>query len=407
MQLDESISIKLDAVCRQYGVKLLMARSYGLVGYLRASLKEHRVIESKPDNSVEDLRFHQPWPELQRFADAIDLASADDITHKHVPYAVLLIKAAQAWQKQHGSKLPSSSSQRTEFKYLIKSWQRQIDGIPLEEDNFSEALSNASKVWAPPRMPSEVRAILEDKAARVNKESDNYWVLAAALKRFIDNEGQGQLPIEGSLPDMTATTALYLDLQRIYREQAERDVAAVTKHVQDILASISRDSGAISGTEIRMFCKHVRCLRVVRYRSLEEEFTGSSCRSDSLRQALTAEDSAANASLYILLRAVDQFFSKHRRWPGLYEQEIDGDVPALKHIATSIVQDCSSGPASIPDDLVGEICRFGAGELHCVAAVMGGMASQEAIKLITNQFVPINGTIIYNAMNSTMTVFRF
>ncbi len=88
-------------------------------------------------------------------------------------------------------------------------------------------------------------------------------------------------------------------------------------------------------------------------------------------------------------------------------REIDGDIPALKHIATAIVQDCSSGPTSIPDDLVGEMCRFGAGELHCVAAVMGGMASQEAIKLITNQFVPTSGTIIYNAMNSTLSVFRF
>ena len=88
-------------------------------------------------------------------------------------------------------------------------------------------------------------------------------------------------------------------------------------------------------------------------------------------------------------------------------REVDGDIPALKHIATSIVQDSSSGPASISDDLVGEMYRFGAGELHCVAAVMGGMASQEAIKLITKQFVPTSGTVIYNAMNSTMSVFRF
>ena len=53
---------------------------------LQASLAEHRVIESKPDNTVEDLRFHQPWTDLQDFADSIDLDSADDITHKHVPY---------------------------------------------------------------------------------------------------------------------------------------------------------------------------------------------------------------------------------------------------------------------------------------------------------------------------------
>ena len=65
----------------------------------------------------------------------------------------------------------------------------------------------------------------------------------------------------------------------------------------------------------------IKCLcRVVRYRKLEEEFTGSTCKGDALRQALTAEDSATNASLYILLRAVDQFYSKHRRYPGLYDQ---------------------------------------------------------------------------------------
>lgn len=53
---------------------------------MQASLQEHTVVESKPDNTVEDLRFHQPWTQLERFADSIDLASADDITHKHVPY---------------------------------------------------------------------------------------------------------------------------------------------------------------------------------------------------------------------------------------------------------------------------------------------------------------------------------
>lgn len=72
--------------------------------------------------------------------------------------------------------------------------------------------------------------------------------------------------------------------------------------------------------------------RVVRYRSLEEEFTGSSCRSDALRQALTAEDTATNASLYILLRAVDQFHRKHRRCPGLYDQyALLNNMHASKH----------------------------------------------------------------------------
>lgn len=49
-----------------------------------------------------------------------------------VAAAILLIKAAQQWQQQHNDKLPSTSAQRTEFKNIIKSWQRQIEGIPLE-----------------------------------------------------------------------------------------------------------------------------------------------------------------------------------------------------------------------------------------------------------------------------------
>jgi len=33
---------------------------------LGMTLQEHDVIESKPDNKVEDLWLHNPWPELQR-----------------------------------------------------------------------------------------------------------------------------------------------------------------------------------------------------------------------------------------------------------------------------------------------------------------------------------------------------
>lgn len=33
--MEESLLVKLDGVCRDYRVKLLTARSYGLIGYLR------------------------------------------------------------------------------------------------------------------------------------------------------------------------------------------------------------------------------------------------------------------------------------------------------------------------------------------------------------------------------------
>lgn len=46
--------------------------------------------------------------------------------------AVLLAQAAKQWQQEHGGALPSSTPERDAFKELLKSWQRNIDGIPLE-----------------------------------------------------------------------------------------------------------------------------------------------------------------------------------------------------------------------------------------------------------------------------------
>jgi hypothetical protein len=40
------------------------------------------------------------------------------------------------------------------------------------------------------------------------------------------------------------------------------------------------------------------------------------------------------------------------------------------------------GGVSLSDDLVREFCRFGASEIHNVAAIIGGIASQEAIKVL-------------------------
>ena len=44
---------------------------------------------------------------------------------------------------------------------------------------------------------AEVQAIMRDEAADcAASNADDFWVLAAALKRFVENEGCGSLPLE-------------------------------------------------------------------------------------------------------------------------------------------------------------------------------------------------------------------
>ena len=45
---------------------------------------------------------------------------------------VLLIKAVQQWHEEHKSALPGSAKEKAAFRSMLKSWQRHIDGIPLE-----------------------------------------------------------------------------------------------------------------------------------------------------------------------------------------------------------------------------------------------------------------------------------
>lgn len=62
---------------------------------------------------------------------------------------LLLVKAADVFKQGHGGSLPSTSQEREEFKNIIRSWRRTIDGCPIPEENFEEALANVSKVWGP------------------------------------------------------------------------------------------------------------------------------------------------------------------------------------------------------------------------------------------------------------------
>lgn len=50
----------------------------------------------------------------------------------------------------------------------------------------------------------------------------------------------GALPLRGTIPDMTADSERYIQLQNVYHEQADIDVAMVTQRVNNLLQEIGR-----------------------------------------------------------------------------------------------------------------------------------------------------------------------
>ena len=120
-QLTSAYQHKLCDICRKSGARVVFGRSYGLFGLVRISASEHTVVESKPDNVLLQLRVKDPWPELAEYASNFDLESLDDMTYKHVPYVVLLIKFAEAWKLGHGGNLPQGRAEQRDFKAFVRS----------------------------------------------------------------------------------------------------------------------------------------------------------------------------------------------------------------------------------------------------------------------------------------------
>ncbi|KAL1555503.1 NEDD8-activating enzyme E1 regulatory subunit axr1 [Salvia divinorum] len=391
-QLVESSMVKLDRICREANVLLIFARSYGLTGFVRISVKEHAVIESKPDHFLDDLRLNNPWPELRRYAESIDLDTADPVAHKHIPYVIILIKMTEEWAKTHSGKLPSTREEKRVFKDLIKAKK-----IAPDEDNYKEAMEASFKVFTPQGINPSLQQIINDACAEVNSNSSDFWVMVAALKEFIANEGGGEAPLEGAIPDMTSSTELYVSLQKIYQAKAEADFLVMEKLVKKILKKLGRDPESISKATIKSFCKNARKLKVCRYRKIEEEF--SSPVQLEIQKYLTDEDYCVAVGFYILLRAVDRFAANYNSFPGQFDGEMDEEISRLKIAVVSLLNDLGCNGSTLTEDLINEMCRYGAAELHSVAAFVGGIASQEVIKLITRQFVPMSGTFIFNGVD--------
>ena len=395
-QMHGATLLKLSDLMWELSIPLLAARSYGMVGYLRLMVREHTIVESHPDNPKDDLHLDKPFPELLQFADCIDLDKLKDTEHRQVPYLVILLKQLKMWQDSHGGEIPKNYKEKKEFKQLVDSSRHSV-----EEENFDEAVKAVNTAIVKTSVPSEVGSILHDPACTVLAiKSSDFWILARAVRDFVENEGCGLLPLRGSIPDMFSSSDKYIGLQRLYQQQAKMDADSVAKRVATILAALGRPTDSIPLAKVQQFCRNSAFLRVVRCCSLSQEYSPSLVKTDTL--LFNLEDDSNISAYYVLLRAADKFAATNNRFPGQIQETYENDISEMKKLVTSVLAtDLQLSLQSVREDFVIEFCRSGGAELHSVAAFVGGVAGQEVIKLITHQYVPFNNTYLYDAITST------
>jgi len=385
---------QLAAICWSSNVALVVLRSWGLIGYIRVCVPEHTIVESKPDNPPDDLRLSQPFPELANYAASFQMDKMDSSQHSHTPFVVILLQYLEKWKAEHGGKLPEAYAEKKAFKDGILKCQRKTD-----EENFGEAFKSAHKAYAPISIPTFTQAVLNDqKAANPTADSDKFWIMASALREFVANEGAGKLPLTGTIPDMHASTEGFIALQKLYQQQATKDLDAVSFRTRAILQRIGKPQDFIHVDELKLFCKNANFLVCMRYRSLEEEYTAKTAKNSFIASQL-GENS--NVVWYIVLRGADRFHAQYHRFPGSIDAEVDSDVAKLHKVVGELLGELGIGSSTVEDKYIREMVRYGGAELHTIAALIGGVASQEIIKLVARQYTPIDNTFIFNGLNST------
>ncbi|XP_062997185.1 NEDD8-activating enzyme E1 regulatory subunit isoform X1 [Elgaria multicarinata webbii] len=404
-QLPESTMLRLAEVLWNYSIPLLVCRTYGLIGYLRIIIKEHPVVESHPDNALDDLRLDNPFPELREHVQSYDLDNMEKKEHSHIPWIVIVSKYLEQWYNKNSGQIPKNYKEKEAFRQMIRQGILKNENGGLEdEENFEEAIKNVNTAVIATKIPSSIEDIFnDDRCINLSQQTPPFWILARAVKEFVAKEGQGNLPVRGTIPDMIADSGKFIKLQNVYRDKAKKDAEAVGNYAAKMLQSIGKAPESISQRELKLLCSNSAFLRVVRCRSLSDEYGLSTSNKDEIISHMDNPDS--EMVLYLMLRAVDRFFKHHGRYPGVYNYQVEDDIGKLKSCLNSFLQEYGL-PVTVKDDYVHEFCRYGAAEPHMIAAFLGGAAAQEVVKIITKQFVIFNNTYIYNGMSQTSATFK-
>jgi NEDD8-activating enzyme E1 regulatory subunit len=404
---------KIGIVCDQQRVPLIVVHSFGLIGMVRLQAPPLPILNPKPRDAPPDLRLVHPFGALSALADSIPWQQLEHHAHRHVPYPLILLHLAKEWKRNHHGTLPQTFSEKQEFQATIKAAARDFDN----EDNFREAHKNAYLAYTERELDWDHLASLSETASRDEASAcPTLYLLLQGLDTFchpqqsqdMKNHSPRQPPLQGIIPDMTASSEMYVQLQRVYREQASKDLQEMRQLVP----------ATVSDEDLATFCQNVFALDLLKTRSLQEEYHATipdEIAEDLAMSTMEGDERPDQLPLlwYLGFRACQFFYQQHGRYPGVTDDYLP-DVPVLQEYIVEMVQRYKLSENDIVKDTLlknpdyaTEMTRYGNAEIHNVASVIGGVASQEAVKIITGQYVPIDNTYIYNGIASIGGVYRF
>ncbi|KAG2142940.1 hypothetical protein DEU56DRAFT_884437 [Suillus clintonianus] len=351
---------------------LMVVRSAGFLADFYIQFHEHTIIESHSETSP-SLRIDKPFPALREHALSLEFDKMDPTEHGHIPYVVILVRALEDWKKSHDGSLPKSYEERQQFKKGILALK-----VKGDEENFDEAEAQAYRCWTETKIPSETATLFSDHALFTEALDNNqspFFHLLAALKEFTEQSDTHMLPLTSTLPDMKSDTHNYIHLQRLYKARAEEEKLIFKSYLQ-----VPVDDGMVDA-----FVKNAHALVVLRgkpWGTFDEDKV-------ALVESLSTKPK--ETCIHLALSALSLLQAS--------DTSVSPSAESIRAKMQSIVGQSTQLPDEA-DDAIGEIARAPFSELPNTAAFLGGMVAQEAIKMITKQYVPVKGYCVIDLIET-------
>ncbi|KAI9683612.1 MAG: hypothetical protein M1829_004916 [Trizodia sp. TS-e1964] len=403
---------EINAQAEKSNAPIIYIQSVGFFAHFSLSLpSDFPIVDTHPDpEAISDLRLLNPWDELSAHIKqkTFSLELLDDHEHGHVPYLILLLHYLEQWKETHGGLFPENYREKSEFRSMVKNSARTKNSEGGEE-NYDEAVAAVLKSLNPFSLSSQVREVFEaSQCKNPTKESANFWIIASAVQNF--HETHSILPLSGSLPDMKAQTKDYVELQNIYKSKARKDATEVLTTVRSSERKLGR-SDPISDKEVEAFCKGARYIKLIR--SGPALFDASALLENSVQRAKYACQQMQDPESLLPSYIASLAFAKHGQTADVSctsvpasEDEVFALLESIWHsLETRADIPISSESRELGQKALEELFRARGTELHNISALIGGMAAQEAIKVLTRQYIPINNVCVFDGIGSRSAVF--
>lgn len=373
-------------VCSIKGkVPMLICDTLGFYGILKIMTTDRTIMESHI-TEVPDLRLNDPWEELSNYVNGLKVEEMPPNQLKDVPYAVILIYLRKKFVEEN-QKEPN----RKEFKQYVLTHEIVKSVRFMNLENIEESIRFSWRATISSATYQNLVEVLQES----NKKdlSHPFWNLVESVKRFLETHDSKLLPLSGKIVDMASSTERYIELQQIYKLKANKDLMKIMQHSRNISEKIG--SNPVEYDYIVMFCKNVTRLLYQQgsYSLMSSQF------SDSLKK--NHNDIKEEYLIYVFYLSINEFCRANKRFP-IYSSS--ADAANILRIAEAHGHFATTGDP-IKDahlNILKEIIRNNGMELCNTAAFMGGLAGQEALKLLTNQYVPLNNTLLFDGIKSAI-----